>query len=330
MPLVSNTGTLTVTSSQPTWLASRPNLFQWYSVAGVTIASTGSGQGICAYSGATIDRTTSTLYLNGGGHTDYGGNEVLRLNLLNNTLAWSVARASGGGSGRPVSRHTCWDIVFSHTRNKMMLMGAKSLYPDPNADNIVHAFNPATGDWDSAASIFYTNLPAGLNTNVSTGVVEDGAGNIWIANDNFKVSKFLANGTWQNLADEPTTASYTYGGAYDPLNNRVVMFRGSTSAWWNAATNARTGFSIALPKDASPLWCDDLGDFLYLRWDTGVVSRINNDTYAASTLALAGSAPVPSNDGYGWIQGRFFYCPVLKIVGYVRDASTDFHFFRTG
>lgn len=332
MSLVSNTGTLTVADSVPTWLSSRPNLFQWYSVAGVTLYSVGSGDGICAYSGATIDKTNSTLWLNGGGHSDYGGNEVLKLDLRNNVLAWAVARPSGGGSGRPIARHTWWDICFSHTRSKMMLVGGKVIYPSVNSDNVVHAFNPATGDWDSAASISYNALPGGLNNNLACGVVEDSGGNIWYANGSGNVSKFLANGTWQNLSSEPAysgSGAVTWGGAYDPLNDRVVMFRGSSSAWWNASTNARTGQSIGVPEDGSPVWCDDLADFIFLARN-GTVYRVNNDTYSASTLSLTGSAPAPSNDGYGDICGRFFYCPVLKIVGYVRDASTNFYFFRTG
>lgn len=330
MSLISSAFTLEV-KDEPTWLASRPNTLQWYSVSGVTISTTGSGSGICAYSGATIDKTNSVLYLNGGGHSDYGGNEVLKLDLQNDTLAWAVARASGSGSGRPVARHTWYDIIFSHTRSKMMLMGGKVIYPDVNSDNVIHAFNPATGDWDSAASISYTALPGVLNTNICNGVVEDGAGAIWYANDNFKVSKFLADGTWSNLTDEGTTDSYSWGGAYDPLNDRVVMFRGANSAWWNATTNARTGFNMSgATKDGSPIWCDDLADFLYLQWDGNTVRRVDNNTYSVSTLSLSGTAPpAPSNDGYGNICGRFFYCPNLHIVGYVRDTTTDFYFFRT-
>jgi hypothetical protein len=336
MSLISNTGTLTITDNQPAWLASRPNLLQWYSVPGVTMnVLSGVGPGHLSYSGGAIDRTNSALYCAaGGGHGENSANDVLKLNLLNNTLAWEKARASGFGSGRPPTRHTWFDIIFSHARSKLMLMGGKAVTGttgDVGSDNNVHAFNPATGDWDSVAGITYTSLPSNLNTNVCTGVVEDGSGNIWYANDNFMVAKFLANGTWQTLSSEPGTDSYSWGGAYDPLLNRVVMFRGSSSAYWNASTNARTGVSMSVPKDGTPIWCNDLNDFLYLPWSGMTVYRVNNDTYSASVLSLSGTAPpAPSADGYGNICGRFFYCPTLKIVGYVRDISTNFYFFRTG
>lgn len=336
MALVSNTGTLTITGGEPTWLGSRPNTFQWYSVSGVTMSTTGTGASFTSHGGAALDRTNSALYIGaGGGHGEYPNrNEVLKLNLLNNTLGWEVAKATQFGSGRPQPRHTWFDIIFSHSRNKMMLMGGKGLdgtTGDIGSDNVIHAFNPATGDWDSAAGITYSSLPSGLNDNTCEAVVEDGSGNIWYFNSNFRVSKFSTGGVWTNLSSESGTDSYAWGGAYDPILNRVVVFRGSNSAWFDATTNARTGFSMSASKDGTPIWCNDLGDFLYLQWNGMTIRRVNNDTYAVSTLSLAGTAPpAPQSNGHGNICGRFFYCPTLKIVGYVRDTTTDFYFFRTG
>src|SRR5262249_18906655 len=83
-------------------------------LASAIFANTGPNAIMAAWSGAALDTVSESLLVWGGGHGDYGGNEVYAFSF--DTLTWSrksdpssVAGYAGEGiyaDGAPASRHT--------------------------------------------------------------------------------------------------------------------------------------------------------------------------------------------------------------------------------
>ena len=98
------------------------------------------------------------FYLNGGGHTGYGGNEVYRFDLR--SLAWTRLTEPGlmpdatpentcpmPLSG-PIATHTYDGLVYHPARKTVFrFMGAAYCYEGWWADQTAWEFDPATGKW---------------------------------------------------------------------------------------------------------------------------------------------------------------------------------------
>lgn len=104
--------------------------------------------GIAAYSGGVVDTARGRLLLFGGGHGDYGGNEVWALNLLRPQDKWTQLTASTtfsvaeedaafayadnqyhpGGyiNGTPISRHTYNTMTYVSSMDEMWAGGSST------------------------------------------------------------------------------------------------------------------------------------------------------------------------------------------------------------
>ena len=147
----------------PSWLGA---VGEWSTVAGSTLSASGVAEsgavtGVFAYSGGFINttgiydgttlRTGTFLCLWGGGHADYGGNEMYAFGPLeNNTPAWYKLRDSTSpvptnvnedGSGNPVSRHTHGDPQYIAANNEMLTAGGAYRYSDSSGITVAHAFD---------------------------------------------------------------------------------------------------------------------------------------------------------------------------------------------
>ena len=113
---------------------------------------------IMAWSGAAFDPVTSSLYVWGGGHENYAGNELYSFSLQ--TLKWrrvtepSIPDRTGGGDvylsdGQPRSRHTYNYIEWVDGR--LLSMGGVSMYPNGGSGvggtRRIAEFSPATNKW---------------------------------------------------------------------------------------------------------------------------------------------------------------------------------------
>jgi hypothetical protein len=132
---------------------------QWYEIPGselrkVAVNSPDVAR-ITAWSSAALDRETNRLFVWGGGHADYSGNEVYAFDL--GTLEWArltepsppdTARTDTYADGAPRARHTYNYIEFVPAVGKLLSFGGAALYPHggETTRNIAE-FDPKTRGW---------------------------------------------------------------------------------------------------------------------------------------------------------------------------------------
>ena len=252
--------------------------------------------GIAAYSGMAVDGRGHRLFLFGGGHNDYYGNEVWRLDL--NSLEWSRDYAPDIGANppiediwsrvnastlpggytdtmRPYSRHT-YDSVHWLPDQQRMIVGGGSSYsgtgeylwnvqggPHLNAPNDTWFYDPVTMQWE------------------------------------FKGSTLL------NAAYLATSRS-----AYDPTTKRLYSTRRNLNGFWevheyNPATNQWTNHSVSSTYSSG----DNAGGFdaargrllvmggLFPTSDVLVSYDVVSKTWA--DLGAESSVKPPAGAGYG-------------------------------
>ena len=113
-----------------------------------------------AENGLGLDETDSTIWLFGGGHHDYAGNELASFKLDAETPVWALRAARSAAAditpygtggppfyldGRPASRHTYQGTHFERKRNSYLAIGGFT-WSNPQA-----AGEPVTFDLDANA-----------------------------------------------------------------------------------------------------------------------------------------------------------------------------------
>jgi hypothetical protein len=333
----------------PAWRVGK-NLLQWYewpnsslslAMAGYS-APGGSKNGITAYSG--MAHSDKDLYGNGGGHGDYAGNEMVKLDTDLDAPAFAVLRnptasvqidVSHYADGRPTSAHTCYDLQYIAARNRVFRFGANATWGNANGFNNIDAFNLGANDWDAAN----TWPTASICDNVARCVAKDADDNVYIIRtDNGAMFRWnQASGTITSLG---TRNTYNYGMpmAYDPVRNRLVRFNSTFGARFSVPDGTETavsftGATAGVQRYLSALWCNDRSSFLTMPWMSAApaVYEVDPVSFAVSTLSIAGTPPpAASDDGYGWLPGRFAYLSKHKVCVYVRGYSDNVWFFLTG
>lgn len=349
---------LNVTAPQtgiPTWAQGTRNA--WVTLPGdtrLTQAMTANPGGtlafIASYSGAALHPTTSVLYVIGGGHADYAGNDVYSLSLLTETPSWTQlepptptallgSTASDVGvpyclDGKPASRHTYYSLVVVPSRNRVMMFGAGAVWGNGNGGfPKVDGFRLDTFNYDPAGT--FADFPI---TQYGNMVVRDQNEDVWAISPTggSAVRKWTAaTGAWSSVG---TTLQHTVGsiGAFDSNRNRVVRFPNSYSGsfageWWSVSDPTN---HVAIPIGSPPGgWdgsysFDPHGDrFLYVPRGSNAVYSIHPTTYTQSLITTTGTPfTVPSTDGESTYYGRMVYSPQLRGLVAMSAANQNVKF----
>ena len=118
---------------------------------------------LSAWSSGAYDPLHHQMLLFGGGHMDYGGNEVYAFDVK--SFAWSRLTAPSLGpydidplnDGRPVSRHTYDGLTWIEQTATMMAWGG-SRATSGGGTNVTWFFDPATKQWKNPPVI---DVPGG-------------------------------------------------------------------------------------------------------------------------------------------------------------------------
>lgn len=235
--------------------------------------SMGSQSGIInAYNGAFV--YGGKYYIHGGGHGDYGGNEVGVIDLMSASPAWDlliertpVADLLGSSNyyadGLPTSRHTYYGMwVIQHSGVPKMIrlnwwMGfAFNGSPVGGANGtrttLVDAFNLSTNQWETElfdlGSVYASASETPMAQDHTTGdvfVMTNSTKQVYRVN-----ASTLATTELANLSGTEGT-----GGAcvFDADNRRLVRFAGRSSGtviYWNEATNLQVTPTLTGPDAA--------------------------------------------------------------------------------
>ena len=188
-------GVFTETAFSPAWYSSI-NVGEWGALPNSVLSTSGvqqdfaGGAGVFAFSGGIVNTTGvyvganfiagSFLILWGGGHNDYGGNEVYAYGPLRaDSPQWYRLRdrtatfpnnVEEDGSGNPVSRHTYNTIqhVPLDGRNWLLSTGGLARYTDAGGSQLTNVF-------DFQQSAPNTNQPWSKKANVGVGAADTAA-----------------------------------------------------------------------------------------------------------------------------------------------------------
>lgn len=332
---------------------------EWTSIAGTAMsdaetASPPAGNPeaiVTAYNGFALDPRDSSLYAVAcGGHTDYSGNEALKLGLAVNSPAWvllrdptaSVSTADHYADGRPASRHTYYTQHVDEANDRVMMFGG-SRWQDGAVLPTVDSFNFGSNDYSAAGT--HPNMPANLGgVEVKVFGRDPRNGRVY-AFANYNVSYWdPASNTWTNVIT---------GQTFDPLNEYVACAWDSTRERFfllgngvravfdpDLGSSGRTAITIS-GEDLSTSSHRNLGmvyepttDRFLIRQATagGTVHECtaSGTTFTISELTTTGGESIPLTPGSGpGPYTRFLYVPNLQGIVYVADYDSDVWFLRT-
>lgn len=186
-----------------------------------------------AWSGAVFDAAGNRLLIHGGGHSDWGGNEIYELDLDTvamrriNEPSYPVRDgcAFGGTNpdGRPVARHTYNNIEYLPVQNLMFLYGGSRWSCGYFGDD-TWTFNPATDTWTARSNV---NAPRG---EFSLSIVRDPVSGLLYARDTNNLYSFNpANFSWsKRSADNDLSVNSYKAGVIDPLRRRYFFYVAGT------------------------------------------------------------------------------------------------------
>ncbi len=181
-----------------------------------------------AWSGGAYDSRSRQLVVVGGGHADYGGNEVYAFDL--DSLEWkrltepSALRRQGGQfltvDGTPVSRHTYDGVQYLPKLDRLFMFGGSMWRHGNPTDRLPWLFDPTAKQWRSGAAAPHSGFPA-TALHPETGLV-------YVRTRNRLMSYDPAVDRWQVLIND----GWFRGGTavIEPASNR--MFAVNRDGTW--------------------------------------------------------------------------------------------------
>lgn len=247
-------------SSLPSWVPS--TLFQWTVIPGSNIKAAGASvdPSPLPLGGNAGERSfnaecsfavskTGDLYMFGGGHGDYAGNEVYRIRLkpttgdLNTAVCQRLTTPSPGitvaefpsgyyPDGQPAARHTYSTMAFDDIRQKLYVFGSAAQWNSGSTATLTcDVFTPTAngGSWAPAGTM--PNIPGAGQAFFATHAANEDrtTGDVWTwATPNFTptLCKYTAatNTLQIKATGSPNTNPHWDNVAFDTLRRRLYRF----------------------------------------------------------------------------------------------------------
>jgi hypothetical protein len=290
-----------------------PNIVGGSGCAGVTQA----------WGGAAFDEIGNRMLITGGGHTDWGGNEVYEVDLDTGTMrrinnpSYPVRDGCAFNSiyadGRPVARHTYNQLEYLPGAN-LLFMFSGSRWNCGGFGGDTWTFDPASDHWTQISSALHPREEFSLS------VVRDPVSGLLYARDtNEFYSYHPTTQQWSVRSDNEFAISAYKQAVIDPHRRRYFMYIAndrhlysydisSTTASSPMVSAITTGCSF-MDSDAVGWAYDPVLDRL-IAWDGGdAVQVLNPDTATCTTLSYPGG-PTKTDTG---TYGRFRYSPTSGV-----------------
>ena len=309
-------------------------------VAGVT----------AAWSSAAFDTKRNCLLVTGGGHNDYGGNEVYKFCL--NDLRWTRltdptvfpnrAPAHQNSDGSPISRHTYGGLAYLAAHDRFFVFDGS---PDERAGSC-----GLPGTWtldlaarDSAGS--YSPSQWELRTmenepkhSCGTAAAYDvNSGNVIVKSQLATHSYNFSSNRWSQIGSSGRRNDYV-SLAIDPGRRMLVEVGKGVTALWSmdkgftggeVSTSGATSFQSFL----NPGLAYDLASDLIVGWSGGTTVYtldVDNRVWTAVAPAATNAANPGSVSTSGGVYGRFNYSPTYNVYMYVDLVFDNVFLYRLG
>lgn len=345
----------------PAWRMGQ-KINEWRQISGSSIqlaepnpippGNTGPSSKIIAWCGLALDLRNGQVYsAANGGHGDYSGNEVDKLNLQADQPKWQEVSAPTPAKdilqsveyyadGKPTSRHSYYSQIFIEQRNRVMNFGVGSKYGNGYAGTAVDGFNSLLNVWDPAGS-FPSLPPSNKGYVIGEARAKDPAtGNVYIFGD-FSVIRWNQQQNNYSVVDSNSvTLGYYASAAFDTSRKRIFLRGGSNSGRGqyliDTTTNKITKIEISGSRSLDVKSGDSEGLVYEPQLDAyllqkgkagGEIIKIDANSFVAEPLVATGGAGIPiSANG---VFSRFLYVPTLGGVFYYPTYSGNSWFLRT-
>lgn len=292
------------------------------------------------WSGGAADKVNNRLYIWGGGHAGYAGNEVYYLDL--NTLTMvrnnnpsnpiNTGDCSGNNTypdGRPVARHTYSNVEFIPYLDLFFAWGG-SLWQCGGMGNDTWTYAPTTDTWTSRSS---TNGPS---ANHSRAMAFDASTGLIYARDDFNLRSFNPRTmTWTNRSTSQGISTDNYKVAViDTTRKRYYYTDPSSGALWYYDISSATSTNLSrVSATLSGCTFDGQGGLEYdsyqdriIQWAGGnSVFSYNPATGTCSTVTFSGGPGAQNGNG---TYGRFRYFPKLNLFVVCNTTNANCYSLR--
>ncbi|MEW5770488.1 MAG: hypothetical protein AB1831_09015 [Pseudomonadota bacterium] len=309
---------------------------------------------MAAWGGGAFDDARSTLWIWGGGHGNYAGNEVYSMDLAADSPVFRLRRAPTGAVGnRGVldDRREAHAVYFdgrprsTHSYGNLAVDAAGNLWAAPNdglyasGGQNAHAFrfNAATGDWD-------VHLATAWSPTDMTG------SSVYVPTRNEIVMIPASLGRYARF--DPDTLAVTLSprqasgnpnqALFDPLRNAVIIFAPAAVKYLDMALpdiadQAPLRLSAPPPADNGGRgWAYDAANDRYVTWDgereafltlTPPPRHWRRDTWTYGAFEPARKSVLPPRKAASGTWGRFFHSTSLRGFGLVNSTRQAVYFY---
>lgn len=318
----------------PAWYTAA-NANEWVALPNSTLTSSGVGWSgaspggtgnyttlVTAWGGGVLNTTGlyrsgtfvagTFLVLFGGGHGDYGGNELYAYGPLeNDTPTWSrlndpsipapddVSRASG----YPVSRHTYDTLVYLPGQNRMLCIGAPGYYHTGSAFNVGDVFDfdvdpTAANPWSTADTGFPSYNGGGAGTISLLSGYDTTTGKAWgIGKGNGQALGAYDSGagTWTSYSkDNPSGPSAGKAALAGSIGKLVFMT--GTTVYVQDLSNPSSSLYTPSTTGTAP----DVGNGGALEWDAAGSRFVLRSSGKTLYFLTPGANPDSGGDAWAW------------------------------
>ncbi len=349
-----------------------PSTLGWFDVSGQQIApncppdpsSTGSCYGVVdAWNSAVVDTNRNILWVWGGGHNDYSGNEIYAFNL--NTLKMTRANnpanptptcADAFSNGTPSSRHTYGGTVYIPTADEMFVFGGVPYCPsggfisDSWALALSQVGSSGTGGWTQLNPTIVGNGGNGPSNQYGNSQMQydPNTGLVFLNESTYGLWSYNAStNTFTSLNTAVSDIGLHQGTVIDPVHKLFLRFGDGSGQSINIAAGGNYAETQLKMTGCSSLAGGSLGGSNNpgLQWDPVLqvvvawpnfgpaVYLYNPATDSCTTQSYSASAP-PDSDMTGspsTTNGtfkRFGYFPSAGVYVLVNEWTTDVHTLR--
>lgn len=315
-----------------------------------------------AWGGGVWDTLYHRLELVGGGHADYGGNEIQsfspdscwqrlseptdssKINHSSSIYSTGYYAVSATDSltpdyHAPRARHTYTDI--QSVDGKLYMVYCPGCYPSANDASTSDVYDFTTAQWDTLGAPYDPGSPS-ATANGGRGVTGvDSLGNIWwVTGGDNSVLSWLnrATGKWTTIGSFWDGLSVPSGMncASIPYLNRMYCFGGgahgyvdfdTTATAATMTTYATTG-ATGIQSAVAPGITYDSRDSLILGWSSGDTVYALSLATAVWTAIAPANAVTPTAPQAQGTYGRFRYMPEWNAVVLSNSADDAVYYWK--
>jgi len=348
---------LILLSPVASWATSVPSTVGWHAIANTSLQSVcpangfgGSGYGFsdncpnvtAAWNSGAWDSLRNRLYVWGGGHADYAGNELYAIDLDNGSRTRltdpSVPVAGSCVEGltnptAPNSRHTYGGLTYDENADRVIVVSGSLACATANSSIGIWAYNPTANTWQNMGT--FASLTSGFTANDIEGTTiayDSVSASVWIDTRIALFQYVFATNTLTSRNDQG--GHYRGQDLYGYIDRKARKFHvlgGGEHHIWNITTPT----SVPAPTNGATNTCTtaawpglayDYDFYQLVCWPGGnSIYRYNDAANTWTTVTFSGGPSPMANGTYG----RFAYSQTEHAFVVYNDMSANLSALRT-